>query len=596
MQSEKNRSLDIMNKLTAIEYGHTGFPYVPAVCGAYVLYIAQQHPGLTGLKEILEAAQVPKHLQSYILFRIEDHWNEYTPLLTVYHEDELADFFANSPWLDQIGAKGGLCSSLPIAELVYEVLGIKPEEKVCDLGCGMGDFLHFAYFRTGDFEARLEKNFVGYEFSADFASIADMRMSVDDTDVEVIWDDCFRQAYTKDKFDKVFCHAPFGMRGLAGNPEVQKFIRGALPDFPELMSMGSSDWLFAARAFVAIKKGGKAVVVMPPSAMVSKGTEHQRRYFLQRNLIEAVIELPERLYNCTGISSYMVVLSEGNERVKMVRAGNICERGRRNNTITSDNVAEIIRSLLDADSANNSKGLKNVVVISKDKIIADECNLTVHKYFTESVTIRNGVPFGKLVNFAKRGAAIASKELDELVCEDGNGIHYITSGSISDGVIDANLPSLSRIPDSYQDFCVKEGDLVITRVMAKGADFKVAVVELSEGETILPNGNLLVITLDTQKVDPYYIKAYLETEYAQMYLQSVAVGNVVKTLQYKNLEQLSVPLLPLARQHEIGDQCRTATRRVQEAMRNLVASRKSLANVFADNAGDCFVDTKKEAL
>lgn len=583
IEKDKKNSA-IMWKLCDIERAHTTTPYISAICGAYVLMLAQRCRGVLGVRDILARAEVPKRLSNYLVLKLEDHWIDYIPLFTVYTEDELCDFLTTIDFTGLVGFKGDAGSSAPICDLVYAVLNPQIGEDVCDLGCCLGDYLRGLYYYIGDFNH--ETTFVGYDINPDFAAIAEIRLRCDGIDAEIVWDDFFKANFAKERFDKVFANPPMCM-SIRDTTHVADFIRNAFPDFPEIpSSVSSADWLFVARAAAAMKKGGKAVVVLPASAMMVKQAEPYRRYFLQRNMIESVIELPARLFAYTGISTFMLVLGEGGESVRMIKASDLCVRGRRNNVITADNVREIAAMT----RAESPEGFENLAFVKKDDLIADESNLTVHRHFADPVSVRDGIPFGSLVESVRRGAPIGSKELDELMSNENRDIFYISTGNINDGIIDRELMKLRKLPDGMQSFCARNGDLLVSRVMAKGAAFKVAVVELDEGKILLPNGNLLVITLNRNMVDPYFIKAYLETEYAQNYMLNASVGNAVRTLPYKNLEQLQVPRLPLARQFEIGNKCREAIHNVVLAMYQLEASRRALSNVFSENAADCFVE------
>ena len=230
-------------------------------------------------------------------------------------------------------------------------------------------------------------------------------------------------------------------------------------------------------------------------------------------------------------------------------------------------------------------------VVEKKSLLDESCNLTVLRHFADPMALREGVQLSALISIGKRGAAIPSKELDDLVSNADTGIQYVSSGNINDGVVDAVLMNLSEVPEKYASYCVHDGDVLITRVMANNSVFKVAVAELASGQTLLPGGNVLVLTVDPTRADPYFIKSCLENEYAQRYLRNSAVGNMVKTLHYKSLEMLPIPVLPLDRQKEIGDKCREAVRRVVELRTRLGQAKEELGAILATNAADCFAET-----
>ena len=582
---------EIQNKiettLMVVERAHTAAPYTSVVCGAYVLCLAAHHSGVTDLKALLEAGHVSEKLSDFICNRLGDHWGEYLPLLTAFPVDSFGGYFARAVNGERFELAKTSGSSLPVVELVSDVLRIGEGDSVADLGCGTGDFIRLAASKV---KAGSEKsNVVGYEKKLELAALAEISMHGCNAVVQIVWDDFFGQSYEKDKFDKVFSQPPFAVRGLPEQDNVREFIRRAFPDFPEIPPSAASDWLFAARAVAAMKPGGRAVVILPPSAMHTQQAEPFRRYFVQRNLVEAVIELPAKLFTNTSISTYMVVFSEGNESVKMIRAGSLCEKGRSNNTLTTGGVARIMRSLESGTGTTLDDEI--CAVVEKKSLLDESCNLTVLRHFADPMALREGVQLSALISVGKRGAAIPSKELDDLVSNADTGIRYVSSGNINDGVVDAVLMNLSEVPEKYASYCVHDGDVLITRVMANNSVFKVAVAELASGQMLLPGGNVLVLTVDPTRADPYFIKSCLENEYAQRYLRNSAVGNMVKTLHYKSLEMLPIPVLPLDRQKEIGDKCREAVRRVVELRTRLGQAKEELGAILATNAADCFAET-----
>lgn len=581
--------------LMEVERAYTSSPITSAVFGAYVLYIAHNTPNMTELKDILAANSVSPFLSRVATERIGEHWDRYRPLLTMFSQSDLADYLEDRVTGERLcegGRKGGITSSLPVVELAAGILGIKPGESVCDLGCSVGDFIHRVCLAAH--EDGKGACIVGYEIIPEAAAIAEirMRMAHNDLNVRIEHMDVFDQKTWGDEFDKVFCEPPHGLRRLPESAQVQKFIGRKYPDFPEMSLSMAGDWLFAARAAAAMKDGGRAIVILPPSAMFGVASESYRRYFIQRNLIEAVVELPVRIFEHTGISTYLVVFKRGSESVKMVSAGDLYEKGRRNNVITREHVDVIMLALglLKTDAGEDIS--RYVVEVDKQELLKNDCDLSVKKRFADPVAVRNGVSFGSFVESAKRGATITSAELDELAFDGETDCLYVAPGNISDGVMDSKLLCLKEIPKKYMPYCAQNGDIVIARVSASGAGFKVAVVELPEGKRLLPNGNLLVISVDRERTDPYFIKACLDNEYAQSYLQKFSVGSSVVTLNYKNLENLPVPDLPLARQREVSEASRTAAKRIAELREKLSAAKTALGNVLSETAPECIGTSK----
>lgn len=589
MENTNSMNDKIEATLMEVERAYTSSPIASVVIGAYVLYIAHNTPQMTDLKGILQANKVPPLVSRMAEERIGGHWDRYLPLLTMFSQTDLAEYFAtctSGARLCEGGRKSGISSSLPVVELVVRVLDVKRGDSVCDLGCSVGDFIRRAYDVA--YDEGNESDFVGYELMEEPAAMAAVRMACDNANVRIQNVDVFDKRTWGDKFDKVFCEPPLGLRKIAETSAVREFIRKTFPDFPELSLSMAADWLFAARAVAAMKKGGRAAVIMLPSAMVGVAAESYRRYFIQRNLIEAVVELPSRIFEHTGISTYLVVFREGSESVKMVRAGDLYEKGRRTNAINDGHIRVITGALGLLAKADGDDFSRYVVEVSKQDILENDCDLSVKKRFADPVAIKDGVAFGKFVVSARRGAALSSSELDKLACEDETDFLYVAPGNINDGVIDSKLMYLKDVPQKFRPYCAKSGDIVITRVSATGAGFKAAVVHVPDGKSLLPNGNLLVISVDQEQTDPYFIKACLDDEYAQRYLQNCSVGSAVAMLNYRDLESLPIPNLPIERQREIASACRANAMAVVELRDRLAAARSSLGNVLSVTAPECF--------
>lgn len=595
MKTNTEKSNKILWTLLDIERGHTSSSYVSAVFAAFVLYLAHDSPEKTDLGEILGDHPISESLRRAIQDRLGDHWKEYLPLLTSFMQSELADCIRTAVDGEKVfdGRASGCASSLPLVELAVRLLDLKPGDSVCDLGCAAGDFIHRAYFST--FTEKDDTRLLGSDICADAAAIAEIRMFCDDAKVEIRNESVFSKANLSRQFDKVFCDPPLGIRGLPQDPEVRDFIRGSFPDFPELVPSMAGDWIFAARAVAAMRPGGRAVVVLLPSALSDGRGEAFRRYFIRRKLVEAVIELPAKLLSHTAVPVCMLVLGEGNESVTMVRAEDLAYSNRRKNVIGKSHV-ETIAACLGLVPSFDPKGLDRYrVSVANDVLLKGDCCLAPKRHFAPPVAIRESIGLGECLASAKRGAAITSRDLDSLACGEETPFLYLSSGDIADGVLAAKLVHLREIPPAWRPYCAQDGDIVVSRVLASGAGFKTAVVETPPGKTVLPNGNLWVVTVDREKADPYFVKACLDSDYGQRFLADSSSGTAILAFGYRALEEFPIPALPLDRQRAIGEICRDRARRFAELRDQLAAAKADLAGVFAEQAADCLVENQTEA-
>lgn len=113
------------------------------------------------------------------------------------------------------------------------------------------------------------------------------------------------------------------------------------------------------------------------------------------------------------------------------------------------------------------------------------------------------------------------------------------------------LPYLSHIDEKYKKYCLKDNDLILSK---NGYPYKLAVAKVPEGHEILANGNLYIIELDQEKIDPYYLKAFFESEQGIAVLKSITVGATVPNIGVDSLKKVIIPVPPLAQQKRISEQ------------------------------------------
>ena len=142
-------------------------------------------------------------------------------------------------------------------------------------------------------------------------------------------------------FDKVFSNYPFGMRlrDLRGGIEYIKQLDDNLPDITKATS---SDWVFNSLLVSSIKKNGKAIGIMTNGSTWNSIDRPIREYFIRKGLVECVIALPQRMFEYTAISTVLMVFSNDNKKIRLVDAREMCQKGRRQNFFSKQDIEKII--------------------------------------------------------------------------------------------------------------------------------------------------------------------------------------------------------------------------------------------------------------
>lgn len=500
----------------------------------------------------------------------EEAWNEIARQLGKYDSDAIRQVIL-SPSLALIGASfksEDIATPTSINLLADSLLSIGKGSLVADIGCGSGGFI------MDSVGANHGAEYYGYEINSNSKTIAMIRAELLGLDIHIVQCDAFSlledgssRFLPERRFNAIFSNYPFGMRTryLLDVPGVQKLTAM----YPALAKAASADWLFHALIIELLSPDGRAVCVTTNGSTWNTSDIDIRKHFVEAGLIEAVIALPERLFTATNISTSMLILSRGNSSIRMVDATSFCVRGRRTNTIETDQREAILDALL--HDTEHSK------TVTLEELRASEYTLNPCRYMGDTIEFADGVPFETIIRSISRGAPYTAAQLDSLVSHTPTEYQYLMLANIQAGIIDNSLPYLTGIDKKYEKYCIHTGNLILSK---NGFPYKVAVASVEGGKRILANGNLYIIELDTERADPYYIKAFLESEHGIAQLQSITVGAVLPNIGVDKLKKITIPLLPMDRQKEIAAAYLAAQDEVRILRRKLEKAQSRLTHIF----------------
>lgn len=451
-----------------------------------------------------------------------------------------------------------------IIELALKLFNIKEKDSVADFGCGRGRFLIKAFGNNNNV------SFYGNEISTSEKIITQIRSELLNSNFDIKQQDMF-DIEDDLKFDKVFSNYPLGMR--------MKFMPGALryaekiqEKNPDLKLGLSLDWLFNHLLVNKLKANGKAIGILSNGSTWNNTDQSIRKYFIENGLIEAVISLPEKIMNDTSIPVTLIILSKGNKKIRLVDATDTYHLGRRQNYLTAEDI-ETITTSLSVDSELSKS-------ISIEEAKENDFAINPSRYLGEKLVIKNGVEFESLIKNITRGAAIKASEMDTLVSKKSTNIQYLKLSNIQNGIVDSNLPYIKEIDEKYSKYLIKNNSLIISK---NGKPFKIAVVNVEKDKYILGNGNIYIIELNEEKVNPYYLKAFFESNLGIKSLNSITVGTTMPNLPVKDLKKLKVPVPSLEKQNEVSNKYKDKVCELEVLKARLLRKQEELLNIFEEN-------------
>lgn len=533
----------------------------------YCAWLLADNGSSDDLEGLLEAAGLPEWSRDAIMREVADFLPAIRSLAASRPSDELRELALASFDLTAVnlGRSGGeFVTPACVTSLALNVLAPGDGDSIADFGCGWGSFLAAASGRAA--------SLYGVDSNHRAAAFATIRMSLLGVDCDIERDDMLRRPEGR-SFDRCFSQLPFGLRlpflNLKGTP-YEPALSGDCP----LGRPASADWVFAQRILDATADGGRAVIVMGNGATFNHGDADARCHFAEGGRLEAVVALPARLFSHTAIASTMVVFGDGSKGVRMVDATDLTVPGRRYDSMGPDEIAEAMRRL--SEDGPMSK------VVSDEALAAHNWSLAPQRYLRREVELENATPLGDLAVAIERGAGLRAAELDELETPEDTGISYLPVSSVADGRVGGDLPHIASLDPRHDRACLKDGDLVMTKI---GSPVRVAVAEVPEGQTVVATGNLYVVRLDTERIDPYFLAAFLSSDDGQELACGLATGTTIPTIALRDLRGLEVPVPPMDVQRRVAERYQAALDEIEVHKVRLERARSAAAGAYDEEMG-----------
>ncbi len=282
------------------------------------------------------------------------------------------------------GQKAGEFYTPPeVSELMAKLMAPKPGESICDPTCGSGSLL----MKCGRevFEKYDSKNYAlfGQEAIGSTWSLAKMNMFLHGEDNHKIeWGDTIRNPKLLDNegnlmlFDVVVANPPFSLdkwgHEEASDDPYNRFHRGVPPK-------SRGDYAFVCHMVETLKeKTGRMVVVVPHGVLFRASSEGKiREKFIDENLLDAVIGLPEKLFYGTGIPAALLILKKNKttKDVLFIDASREFKSGKNQNALCEENIVKILETYNTRQDVD-----KYAYVATIEEIKENDYNLNIPRY------------------------------------------------------------------------------------------------------------------------------------------------------------------------------------------------------------------------
>lgn len=195
--------------------------------------------------------------------------------------------------------------------------------------------------------------------------------------------------YSSDKYDGVVSNPPFNM-------PYEVYDDGR---YPIKLSSSNANYTFIFRSLELLSANGRAVFILPNSVLASSEGIEARKYLLQKDMLEAVIALPPKMFFVTQIPVTVLVISNNKKlrgAVKFIDQRNVFKKtvrkqfgeGERNSKrlyekeiaeLTDEQISKVV-DLIDSDDNFDEPGY--AISKTNEELLIQESNLTVGRYLT----------------------------------------------------------------------------------------------------------------------------------------------------------------------------------------------------------------------
>jgi type I restriction enzyme M protein len=268
--------------------------------------------------------------------------------------------------------------------LMAELLRPRPGEEAYDFACGSFGLLIKLQLvsRRLDPTNKVPLKLYGQELTGSTYAIACMNRIIHDMDGEVRRGDSmlnpkFRGPDHKlQKFDIVVAN-PMWNQPIESTVYEKDAFNRFLPNGG--ITSGKADWAWLQHTVTTLKDNGRAAIVLDTGAVTrgsgSKNEDKERnirRWFVEHDLIDGVILLPDNLFYNTNAAGLIVLLAKNKPkarrgRIVLVDASSMFEKGSPKNYLTEDGVSRIAAAVrLEAAAGVRSVTVDRSTVAARD--------------------------------------------------------------------------------------------------------------------------------------------------------------------------------------------------------------------------------------
>lgn len=317
--------------------------------------------------------------------------------------------FLMSMYASNAGKSGGeFYTPQEVSELLTKlaIVGKTSVNKVYDPACGSGSLLLKSAKILG--KENVRNGFYGQEINLTTYNLCRINMFLHDIGYDkfnIACEDTLvsPQHWDDEPFEVIVSNPPYSIK-WAGDDNAVLINDPRYSPAGVLAPKSKADFAFIMHSLSWLATNGTASIVCFPGILYRGGAEQKiRKYLIDNNFVDCIIQLPDNLFFGTSIATCIMVLkkSKKDNSTLFIDATNECVKVTNNNKLTDENINNIIEIFKNrVDKEHIAK------IVLNEEIAKNDYNLSVATYVEKEDT-REKVDIVQLNN-----------EIDEIVARE----------------------------------------------------------------------------------------------------------------------------------------------------------------------------------
>lgn len=291
--------------------------------------------------------------------------------------------------------------------------------KVYDPACGSGSLLLKSAKILG--KDKVDQGYFGQELNVTTYNLCRINMFLHNIGYDmfdIANEDTLTQPmhWDEEPFEVIVSNPPYSTKWM-GEDDVTLINDPRYSPAGVLAPKTKSDMAFIMHMISWLAPNGTAAVVCFPGIMYRSGAEQKiRKYLVDNNFVDAIIQLPSNLFYGTGIATCIMVMKKNkvDNNILFIDADKEYIKDGNSNRLTEGNIENILKYYTDRMDVDYA-----VSVVPYDRVVEEKYNLSVSTYVEKEDT-REKIDIAKLNSELKDIVANVNRlrsEIDEIIAD-----------------------------------------------------------------------------------------------------------------------------------------------------------------------------------